>query len=618
MASFPGLVPPVAVPVKQASRPHSGAASWAAGSTTVGGSFGASISEGSFRRRPNTSTRVLKEAPQGSFGAGGWGPGGKGKYPRASPEECEKMRIRFRSLLVQKYKSVCGAWRAIDANCDGKLSYGEFLRACQNVGVAKGARDIWAALDLDRSGFVSVAEIDPELANTLGSLALTIWPLFGTVETAWKQFFNRRGALRISQEEFVQACIAIKFKGDPCMAYNELAYEKASGGIRRQEFGFLHFWISNGSPDMIGSEDTDRWAKEEQPWLPPMATPAPKDLRKKFKDLLLKSYRDFVRAWREGLDRDRNGYVDYQEFTKAVKDVGFADNPRELWDELDINGNGTVSLWELDLPTAEMLYTFNQCCQNTHGSWQNAWNQLMDTRKDDRVKQADFRMACDQMGYMGDADYLFELLDTDRTHFLSWATVSWVAGTEVPENPEKYRQDVGGISISGKYKGLTKLQQRRADINHRDLRLRAKKFEGRARGELPGTNPLAGTTIFSPGVTFNSHIPLRNASSPGLLESGPPKHYKPPIEQPDFPEWLLVAEGRAQSPLPKPKFDLTFPLKPQGPGKGGWPGRKVKMVDELWGGSKDIGTLLHPLARKACTNHNLARWQKLAAEHHQM
>ena len=54
---------------------------------------------------------------------------------------------------------------------------------------------------------------------------------------------------------------------------------------------------------------------------------------------------NMVRAWREGLDRDHNDRMDYNEFSVAVKDVGYAGNAKELWQELDLNKNGYVSLW---------------------------------------------------------------------------------------------------------------------------------------------------------------------------------------------------------------------------------------------------------------------------------
>ncbi len=37
--------------------------------------------------------------------------------------------------------------------------------------------------------------------------------------------------------------------------------------------------------------------------------------------------------------------MDYNEFSVAVKDVGYAGNAKELWQELDVNKNGYVSLW---------------------------------------------------------------------------------------------------------------------------------------------------------------------------------------------------------------------------------------------------------------------------------
>ena len=54
-----------------------------------------------------------------------------------------------------------------------------------------------------------------------------------------------------------------------------------------------------------------------------------------------------VRAWRHGLDRDHNDKMDFAEFSSAVRDVGYAGSARELWAELDLNGNGFVSLWAL-------------------------------------------------------------------------------------------------------------------------------------------------------------------------------------------------------------------------------------------------------------------------------
>lgn len=508
------------------------------------------------------AAREYKEPPHGSFGNGGWQIGG-GKYPQQTFEECERTRLEFRRALINRYASVAGGWKQIDINGDGKLSFFEFIRACKTLGVCQQARKAWSALDLDRSGFISLAEVDPHLVEILGSLALTIWSIFGTVDSAWKHCFNTRGATRITSDEFVQACQDIGYKGPARESFEELSTDKASTGINREEFGFLHQWISNGQPDKVGADEVSRWAQPVKPWLPPVQDKKVKALAQEFQELLLKQYGDFVRAWRVGLDRDRNGHMDCEEFKRAVKDVGFAGNPRALWKELDVNGNGTVSLWEVDFHSAQLLKEFADCAKTSFGSWENAWKRVFDTRFDDRVKLDVFREGCAAMGYTGSAEQIFSLLDVDRSKFLCWEEMGWVSGTEIPVEKEGGRQDVGFVSISGKFKSQTRLQQRRADITAREQRMRKKKFEGRARGEIQGSNVAAGTSIYAPGVTFNNMS--RSMSSPGTLQTtqGSSDHevkaYRRPEHEADLPDWLLLAEGSMKSPEAKPKSDLTFP-----------------------------------------------------------
>ncbi|CAJ1405684.1 unnamed protein product [Effrenium voratum] len=555
--------------------------------------------------------RGQKKLPEGSWGSGGWA-AGSGKYPQPTLDQCEKIRQDFHELLLRKYGSIAGAWKQIDVNQDGKLSFFEFLRACQSLGVGKGARQIFGALDLDRSGFISMSEVDAPLAEMMTSLAVTIWSVFGTVEKAWRSCFNRRGALRISEEEFMAATRELGFRGNASHLFQELATERASSGISRKEFGFLHVWIADGQPDRIGSaEPESRWAKPVQEWLPPVQEAGKTDWRKQFKTLLLKSYQNYVRAWRMGLDRDHNGHLDYNEFKMAVKDVGFAGHARELWEQLDENGNGVVSLWELDLATAQLLKQFNDCAEASFGSWRAAWMEVMDVRSDDRVKIADFRFGCDAIGYKGDIVTMFDLLDVDRTKFLTWSETAWISGTEVPK-PGSTRLDIGMKNISGSYTKLTRQQQRRADAVARDFRVRTKRFEGRARGELPDSSPMAGTSLFSPGMKFNEHLP-KSSSSPNLPTSKGSTATSWRNNEPDLPEWLLVAEGKV-AVQQKEKMDLSFPIAPQCPGKGGWPCRKLRLVDKFWGGSKDIGQLLTPLTRASCLPESLERWQRQSKE----
>ena len=158
---------------------------------------------------------------------------------------------------------------------------------------------------------------------------------------------------------------------------------------------------------------------------------------------------------------------------------------------------------------------------------------------------------------------------------------------------------------------------------------------------------LWGTTQFSPnqsstsGISFNSQLswaklqveprlqtPICAENAPeknggewffkqhGVLISSTQTSWRSQKVDPDpnWPDWLLVAEGRMKSPEPKIKADLSFPLAPQCPGKGGWPCRKLNLVDSFWGGSKDIGKLLSPMSHSACLPENLERWKHQSFE----
>ena len=204
----------------------------------------------------------------------------------------ERIREWFRQACVRQHGSVVRAWKVMDLNGDARLTYFEFVRGCKQMDL-KNARRIWCALG--RSGFITLQQVDPKLGEQLGSLAGLIWCMFGTVETAWRTCFNKSGKLRIRHDEFKQACQDVKFKGESWMCFTELCSEKASNGMSRKEFGFLHSWISPGKPDRGFLETTpSRWDLPTQPWVPPQRNTLKNERRKRFKECLLRSYGTFV------------------------------------------------------------------------------------------------------------------------------------------------------------------------------------------------------------------------------------------------------------------------------------------------------------------------------------
>lgn len=626
----------------------------------------------------------------GTFGAGGWEGGGRYKFPRPTEEECVQMRAEFHRLILNRYKHLVRAWLDMDTNRDGRLSFYEFCRACQKLGVGTSARRLWEALDVDKSNFVSLNEVDRDLAALLASLAIKIWSAVGSLDEAWSKCFNRRGAIRITAEEFLNGCNLIGFEGDSFAAFNALASDMATTGICRQEFDFLQLWFAPGKAQKVSvlhpHAELAQTARLDTP--PVLSSPKKRDkgdiAKEKFRSLLLNTYGNFVRAWREGLDRDHNGVLDYKEFFTACKDVGYGGLPRELWEALDIDQSGAVSLWEIDAPTARHLAELSLAAEKGFGSWEQAWHALFDTKGDDRVKLTAFVSGCAELGYSGDAEELFFLLDIDRAKYLTLETTQWISSTEEP-NEVFLAEDIGSVQVTGRFKQLTRSQMRRLDNTKREFRLQKHRFAARARGEIPGSHPLAGTHLALPGSLRNSMSQsarldsaqstntmrsetsmafpsvARSNSMPNLFSksfvsvsqenlsasigskrellasagSAQPRGglfsrgsssaadlfgtrpHSPPKLPPALPEvsdWVLISEGSMSKPVASRRPSLARPVSPQSPGKGGWIGRPLKLVDQRWGGNRDIGEQLSKLTRKAVSKHNLERWKAAALE----
>lgn len=69
----------------------------------------------------------------------------------------------FRRLLSRKFGSVAAAWRvSLDPDGNGQISFGEFNHRCRQMGFTGNLRKLWGELDTEKTGFISLKEIDPK------------------------------------------------------------------------------------------------------------------------------------------------------------------------------------------------------------------------------------------------------------------------------------------------------------------------------------------------------------------------------------------------------------------------------------------------------------------------
>lgn len=426
----------------------------------------------------------------GVWGAGGWAGGmssgtksGVSTVKRVGgdpveAEEAEEIRDDFHRLLLKQYTALARAWCELDIGRRGRISFNELCRACRKLGYDRSVRLLWESLDQDLDGFVSLPDIDAEFAGLLEALAVTMWVAYGTVEAAWKKAFNPRGAHWCNARCFMIGCDRIGFQGDVMAAYEALNSDLGTTGLTREEFGFLELFFAPqaAKPTTVFHDHVVREA-DPRTRRPSLALPIvklvdPEADKKAFRKCLIRTYGNYVKAWRQGLDRDGNGILDENELKKACADIGYAGERKKLWEQLDNDGSGEVSLREIDQNTFEVLRNVLMNATKRYGEWDRAWKMCMDVRGDDRVDILNFIKGARAWGYGGNAEHLFDLLDMDRAGYLTYDVVKWVAGSK----EDKLWEDLGDGAAAAQFKQITKSQARKQDFRERELRLDAMRF----------------------------------------------------------------------------------------------------------------------------------------------
>eukprot|EP00746_Dinoflagellata_sp_MGD_P112022 gnl/MRDRNA2_/MRDRNA2_48898_c0_seq1.p1 gnl/MRDRNA2_/MRDRNA2_48898_c0~~gnl/MRDRNA2_/MRDRNA2_48898_c0_seq1.p1 ORF type:complete len:1345 (+),score=318.81 gnl/MRDRNA2_/MRDRNA2_48898_c0_seq1:55-4089(+) len=122
-----------------------------------------------------------------------------------------KSRSGFLKLLERKFGSILRAWRKVDSDGNGRLSYNEFCGACRALGYAGNVKVLWMELDSDGSGHISIKELDSKGARLIDSFVSGCQKRLGGLRKA----FGPDGTLRLRKDDFQNLCatIGIKEKG---------------------------------------------------------------------------------------------------------------------------------------------------------------------------------------------------------------------------------------------------------------------------------------------------------------------------------------------------------------------------------------------------------------------
>jgi len=128
--------------------------------------------------------------------------------------------------------------------------------------------------------------------------------------------------------------------------------------------------------------------------------------------LLKVRYGGTVGGWTMGVDRIGTGRLSWMMFCKGCRNIGFIGNFRQVWDALDDDGSGTVSLMELDPPAGAALLEFRDMMVQKFTVVVEGWNDLASGLG--HIDKKAFVKKMKEYGYKQNPAKLFEWLKIER------------------------------------------------------------------------------------------------------------------------------------------------------------------------------------------------------------
>jgi len=330
------------------------------------------------------------------------------------PDACAD---HLRLFLIEKAGSVLRAWTGVfDNNNDQRVSKSEFSKGMRDLGYRGDVYILFAGLDDDDSGELTLDEVDPKAA--------TLWRNFRTwctrCFTSSQEMLHRlsgrspdedfRPSVELQKHEFCNGAIAL---GCPERLPD---LEKVFDAMRDERDPVLKLsglaWLAVEVKRVQKKLAAKRKSTQFQALKSRQKT-SPKELVKQFenfKTFLKKKFGNLIRAWRQGLSPHDNMTLPKGQFLKAASKLGFAKESKDLWKALDKDDSGFASIDELDPKNAETLAHFKVWVTKHFGGVKNAFKAI-DNDNTKYITSSEFEKALKKFKFSRPTKLLFGNLD---------------------------------------------------------------------------------------------------------------------------------------------------------------------------------------------------------------
>lgn len=155
-----------------------------------------------------------------------------------NPQAAEEVK----SCLQKCYQNYLKAWRrGLDLDNDSRLNYDEFLSCCSSkLGFHGDVAGAWRALDSNRTGYITFSSFDPDAANDLQVFKAWCDEEFGGVRSATEFLLSAQNR-GISYTEFRKACRQYGFEGQVRSLFVTLDVDE-NKELYLNDVAFLEAW----------------------------------------------------------------------------------------------------------------------------------------------------------------------------------------------------------------------------------------------------------------------------------------------------------------------------------------------------------------------------------------